>query len=122
MRDFLLRPICDATGGDDGASLAGGPISFKRVETLGYDRSSRRLPLKSLSPDALAGFTSPRASVLGVSMDFPRIMGVLNITPDSFSDGGSDASAEAAVARGLKLIEDGADFLDIGGESTRPGA
>ena len=49
-------------------------------------------------------------------------MGVLNVTPDSFSDGGADASAEAAIARGLKMIEDGAEFLDIGGESTRPGA
>ena len=55
MRDFLLRPICDATAGNDGAALAGGPITFKRVETLGYDRASRRLPLKSLSPDALIG-------------------------------------------------------------------
>lgn len=122
MRDFLLRPICDATGGDDGASLAGGPINFKRVETLGYDRASRRLPLKSLSPEALSDFTSPRADILGVSMDFPRIMGVLNVTPDSFSDGGTDASADAAIERGLKLIDDGAAFLDIGGESTRPGA
>ena len=102
--------------------LAGGPVCFKRVETLGYDRASRRLPLKSLSPDALAAFTASRPDVLGVSMDFPRIMGVLNVTPDSFSDGGSDDSVHGAVQRGLKLIEDGADFLDIGGESTRPGA
>lgn len=122
MRDFLLRPICDATGGSDGALLAGGPVCFKRVETLGYDRASRRLPLKSLSPDALSDFTKPRADVLGLSMGFPRIMGVLNITPDSFSDGRADESVDAAVARGLQLIEGGADFLDIGGESTRPGA
>ena len=122
MRDFLLRPICDATGGGDGALLAGGPVCFKRVETLGYDRASRRLPLKSLSPDALSDLTRPRADVLGVSMDFPRIMGVLNITPDSFSDGRTDESVGAAVARGLQMIEDGADFLDVGGESTRPGA
>lgn len=122
MRDFLLRPICDATGGADGAALAGGPVTFKRVETLGYDRSSRNLPLKSLSPDALSGFARVRPPVLGVSMDYPRIMGVLNITPDSFSDGGADGSVSDAVARGVKLVEDGADFLDIGGESTRPGA
>lgn len=122
MRDFLLRPICDATGGDDGALLAGGPVSFKRVETLGYDRASRRLPLKSLSPDALAALTAARADVLGLPMDFPRVMGVLNATPDSFSDGGADASVDAAVARGVEMIAQGADFLDIGGESTRPGA
>jgi dihydropteroate synthase len=49
-------------------------------------------------------------------------MGVLNVTPDSFSDGGKYATHEAAIARGLQLIDDGADALDIGGESTRPGA
>ncbi|MCC7423176.1 MAG: dihydropteroate synthase [Planctomycetaceae bacterium] len=47
-------------------------------------------------------------------------MGILNVTPDSFSDGGEHASVDAAVAHGLRLVEDGADILDIGGESTRP--
>ena len=52
----------------------------------------------------------------------PVVMGVLNVTPDSFSDGGRFAAVEAAVAHGLKLVEEGAAILDIGGESTRPGA
>jgi len=52
----------------------------------------------------------------------PRIMGILNVTPDSFSDGGKFGSAELAVRHALRLIEDGADIIDIGGESTRPGA
>ncbi|MEO1242892.1 MAG: dihydropteroate synthase [Pseudomonadota bacterium] len=51
-----------------------------------------------------------------------RIMGVVNVTPDSFSDGGRFLSAEAAIAHGLALVREGADILDIGGESTRPGA
>ncbi|HEX5146718.1 MAG TPA: dihydropteroate synthase [Conexibacter sp.] len=51
-----------------------------------------------------------------------RIMGVLNVTPDSFSDGGRYLDAEAAVAHGLALDAEGADILDVGGESTRPGA
>jgi dihydropteroate synthase len=51
-----------------------------------------------------------------------RIMGVVNVTPDSFSDGGAFLEAEAAVAQGLRLAFEGADLLDIGGESTRPGA
>jgi dihydropteroate synthase len=55
-------------------------------------------------------------------LDRVRIMGIVNVTPDSFSDGGEHASLEAAVAHGLKLAEEGADILDIGGESTRPGA
>ncbi len=52
----------------------------------------------------------------------PRVMGIVNVTPDSFSDGGRLASVEAAVAHGLRLVAQGADLLDIGGESTRPGA
>src|SRR5271154_4401278 len=50
------------------------------------------------------------------------VMGVLNITPDSFSDGGKYLDSGAAVARALQLEQDGADLLDVGGESTRPGA
>jgi len=55
-------------------------------------------------------------------MPRPQVMGIVNVTPDSFSDGGRLASVEAAVAHGLALVEQGADVLDIGGESTRPGA
>jgi dihydropteroate synthase len=51
-----------------------------------------------------------------------HIMGILNVTPDSFADGGRWNTAEAAVAHGLRLIQEGADFLDVGGESTRPGS
>ena len=52
----------------------------------------------------------------------PRVMGVVNVTPDSFSDGGQHATPDAAIRHGLALAADGADILDIGGESTRPGA
>ncbi|MDO9077624.1 MAG: dihydropteroate synthase [Brevundimonas sp.] len=55
-------------------------------------------------------------------MSRPQVMGIVNVTPDSFSDGGRLASVEAAVAHGLRLVEQGVDILDIGGESTRPGA
>jgi dihydropteroate synthase len=51
-----------------------------------------------------------------------HIMGILNVTPDSFSDGGKYLNLEQAVVQGLKLAEDGADFIDVGGESTRPGS
>lgn len=56
-----------------------------------------------------------------ISLARPRIMGILNVTPDSFSDGGTDASPEAAIARGLAMLDAGADIIDVGGESTRPG-
>ncbi len=52
----------------------------------------------------------------------PRIMGVLNVTPDSFSDGGDYASPDRAIARAVEMVEEGAAIIDIGGESTRPGA
>ena len=55
-------------------------------------------------------------------LDRPRVAGIINVTPDSFSDGGEHATTEAAVAHGLALAEQGADVLDVGGESTRPGA
>jgi dihydropteroate synthase len=55
-------------------------------------------------------------------LDRPRLMGVVNVTPDSFSDGGALADTDAAIAHALALLEAGADVLDIGGESTRPGA
>ncbi len=55
-------------------------------------------------------------------MRLPLLLGIVNVTPDSFSDGGSLATTQDAVAHGLKLLADGADILDIGGESTRPGA
>jgi dihydropteroate synthase len=55
-------------------------------------------------------------------LDRPRIAGIVNVTPDSFSDGGQHFDTQAAIAHGLKLVEDGADMLDVGGESTRPGA
>lgn len=67
---------------------------------------------------------SPRLDCKGrvLELDRPRVMGIVNVTPDSFSDGGEHATTDAAVAHALRLVEEGADLLDIGGESTRPGA
>ena len=68
--------------------------------------------------------TIPKLDCAGriLKLDRPQVMGIVNVTPDSFSDGGVHDSVEAAVAHGLRLVEEGADLLDIGGESTRPGA
>ncbi|MCS7177374.1 MAG: dihydropteroate synthase [Candidatus Kapabacteria bacterium] len=57
-----------------------------------------------------------------MARQFPQIMGVVNVTPDSFSDGGLYVEPQAAIEHALRLVEEGADILDIGGESTRPGA
>ena len=68
--------------------------------------------------------TTPQLDCAGrfLTLDRPRVMGIVNVTPDSFSDGGEHATTEAAIAHGLRLAEEGADLLDVGGESTRPGA
>jgi dihydropteroate synthase len=63
-----------------------------------------------------------RAPIAGLALDRPRTMGIVNVTPDSFSDGGRYLVPDAAVAHGLQLEAEGADILDVGGESTRPRA
>jgi dihydropteroate synthase len=64
----------------------------------------------------------PRPPFAGLALGRTRVMGIVNVTPDSFSDGGRWLDPEAAIAHGLRLEAEGADMLDIGGESTRPGA
>jgi dihydropteroate synthase len=68
--------------------------------------------------------TVPQLDCAGrtLRLDMPRVVGIVNVTLDSFSDGGEHATTEAAVAHALALVEEGADIIDIGGESTRPGA
>ena len=68
--------------------------------------------------------TAPQLDCAGriLRLDVPRVMGIVNVTPDSFSDGGLHFDEGAAVAHGLTLVAEGADLLDVGGESTRPGA
>ncbi|AEB07827.1 dihydropteroate synthase [Coriobacterium glomerans PW2] len=61
-----------------------------------------------------------RCGKFELKFDRPRIMGILNVTPDSFSDGGSYLDPDAAIAHGLKMLDEGADIIDVGGESTRP--
>ncbi|MDZ3837516.1 MAG: dihydropteroate synthase [Rhodospirillales bacterium] len=72
--------------------------------------------------DAVARGTGRALRFAGVALDQPRVMGVVNVTPDSFSDGGEAYATDAAVARGLSMARAGADFVDVGGESTRPGS
>ncbi len=72
--------------------------------------------------NALQAIETPRGGFAGLAMDVPAIMGIVNVTPDSFSDGGQHSTSEAGVSHGLALAADGADILDVGGESTRPGS
>ena len=57
-----------------------------------------------------------------LSLEYPAVMGILNLTPDSFSDGGNFMDPNLAVEKALQMVEEGAQIIDLGGESTRPGS
>jgi len=137
----LLRPtgFVDAPFGHDGkvARLAGGLTFFAAVELLKVD-GNRRVSTELVPVEGVehrfdddmaaqwAALTAPRQPLtLGtrtVRLDQPQVMGILNVTPDSFSDGGNYAEAGPAVEAGVQMSSEGAAILDVGGESTRPGA
>ncbi len=101
--------------------LAGGWCWFDRVEVLSRAATGRIIAASEVPEPVLHRLTAPRTDFAGLSMDRPRLMGILNVTPDSFSDGGRFLSPEAAVAQ-ARTMADVAEIIDIGGESTRPGA
>lgn len=82
----------------------------------------RRVPVADLPGGLAERLSQPRQDLGGLALDRPRLMGVLNVTPDSFSDGGRYFDPAAAVAHAQVLAKAGADIIDVGGESTRPGA
>jgi dihydropteroate synthase len=118
------RPIVqhDSARPQGALPLAGGPFWFDRVEVLERGRPPRDLPASALPSEVRDRLSAPRPPLAGLSLDGPRLMGILNVTPDSFSDGGLFLAPQAAQARALRMVADGADLIDIGGESTRPGA
>ena len=123
-----FRPLPCAPDRAGARPLAGGWCGFAEIEALSRDEAPQVVPadaVVSLYPEAGEVFerlVRLRAPLCGTPLDRPLLMGVVNVTPDSFSDGGFLEDAYAAVRHGLALTEAGADLLDIGGESTRPGA
>ncbi len=140
MSGLYLRPegliygsaARDAVAAGMGAWLAGSSIAFTAGEIIetGDGGNVRRVvsysQVKSIQDTALraklALLGAPRAPVAGLDWGKTRIMGIVNVTPDSFSDGGDYLNARSAIEHGEYLRSCGADILDIGGESTRPGA
>jgi dihydropteroate synthase len=112
--------------------LAGSAIAFPAAELIeGVPVSTERrlLTAKDLqvSHDAelarvLKAITAPRPPFAGLALMRPLIMGIVNVTPDSFSDGGLYDTTEGAIVRAAELASAGADIVDVGGESTRPGS
>lgn len=115
-------PITDAAVPSGALRLAGGWVRFTHVEILARGAAPRIVPATEIAAERLAPFLTPRAPFGGLTLDRPRLMGIVNVTPDSFSDGGEHAATDAAVAHARTLLAQGADLIDIGGESTRPGA
>ena len=120
-----------------GLPLAGGRLSFAGLDVLtrmqGGGAKRRTVVLGDAfsgdwgreglaASDLMQALSEPRPRFAGLTLEKPRIMGIVNVTPDSFSDGGDHADAARAFAHALRLADEGADILDIGGESTRPGS
>jgi dihydropteroate synthase len=144
LRDIYLRPlglypVAQAVNADEvweSLRLAGGWLDYTAIEAI--ERNGSRVERRIIgmggflerdwgrrtmtASDLFEAMRAPRPRLAGVALDRPRIMGIVNVTPDSFSDGGRHAGTMTAVAHALRLVEEGADILDIGGESTRPGA
>jgi dihydropteroate synthase len=119
MSKIYYQPIPDPEGA---FALAGGWVRFSAVSRLRRGEPATRLAADAIDAEALHRLTAPRAALAGIDLETPRIMGILNTTPDSFSDGGLFDAPEAAHSRAQAMVQAGADILDIGGESTRPGA
>ncbi len=119
---FRPLPNLDRPAPDHALPLAGGWCWFTHVQVLERDRAPQVVPAGELPAQWRDALCAPRGAVAGVTMDRPRLMGILNVTPDSFSDGGRFDAPDRARARAREMADAGADFIDIGGESTRPGA
>jgi dihydropteroate synthase len=127
-----LRPLSFCYGADArreveagrAGALGGMPyISFSQIEVIerGTSVERRVVAYSEIAAECFA-ITHKRAAVAGFQTDATRIMGIVNVTPDSFSDGGKFAAENMALQHGRQLFSEGAEFVDVGGESTRPGS
>ncbi len=134
-----------AAAGGRALPLAGGGVAFTLCELIARDvndgRTSVFAPVEAVRAwseaakdpigdrvrETVAAMVRPRAPIAGFPLAPGRgretiLMGIVNVTPDSFSDGGQFFAADAAIAHGFRLLDAGAQIVDVGGESTRPGA
>ncbi|WP_108836975.1 dihydropteroate synthase [Tateyamaria sp. Alg231-49] len=109
-----IRPLMQVGLGLPPDAVPFGWSWFTHVEVLSRSEPAQIVPVSEITD-------AERARFVGAA-DAPKLMGILNTTPDSFSDGGAFDTLEAGIAQGRALVSAGADILDIGGESTRPGA
>lgn len=124
MNDYY-RPLVrfDSLRPAHALDVAGGPGWW--VEAVHHRRDSADLAqvdVADVPSEWQDRISAKRPSIAGLEFDQPHLMGILNVTPDSFSDGGQHADATRALKHARQMVEDGATLLDVGGESTRPGA
>lgn len=106
----------------DAVLIAGGWVWFTHAERIERGAPSQIVPAQAVPAKMLDRITTARPPLAGVRLGQPRLMGILNVTPDSFSDGGRFLDPEAALGQAIRMAALGADIIDVGGESTRPGA
>lgn len=121
------RPWQDAATASDAHptafALAGSRfVWFDRVNVWAETGCGASRLVSDLAGSLRTRLSAPRPAIAGLALDRPRLMAIVNVTPDSFSDGGDRFAVETAVAAARAMVSAGADILDIGGESTRPGA
>src|SRR2546427_12990756 len=96
-------------------------LSFRGIKLLS-ETAHREIGIRRCSTEMKGGAKLWRHRAGELRLDRTRVMGILNVPPDSFSDGGRYLDADQALRHGLEIVEHGADLLDVGGESTRPGS
>jgi dihydropteroate synthase len=119
---YRAIPMTDPARPAGALPIAGGWCWFDRIEVLSRGKAAEIIPAIEAPQSILHAIASPRADISGLSMAEPQVMGILNVTPDSFSDGGRYIDPESALSQAQSMIREGATIIDVGGESTRPGA
>ena len=121
---MIFRPLVQSSRlrPDGAVAIAGGPMWFTHAHALERGRAPVLVAAHDMPADGLQAISARRAPIAGMTFDTARVMGILNVTPDSFSDGGQHFDPADALAGARAMRAQGADILDIGGESTRPGA
>ena len=134
VRPTGLVPWNSPECGHDAHHLAGGWMGFTKVavatkydghiiiQEMGVDDWRSQSQDKPLSDALYDNLTKARTDFAGLSMARPQVMGIVNVTPDSFSDGGRHYASDDAITGAKRMAAHGATILDVGGESTRPGA
>ncbi len=124
MADAYFRPLVQIgqTRPSDAMPLAGGWGWFTNAACIRREAQTEIVAANDIPREVVAALTARRAALLGFDFNQALLMGILNVTPDSFSDGGEFQDETAALAQAKEMAAMGCDIIDIGGESTRPGA